>query len=100
MLTWTAVSHKSTVIISIYCEIFVVEVKEDHQLISQAQLLAKAICAAVDETVDNRIKAQRLIEIYNKLDARSFGTCLGDKFKVLYLIFEMYVCCILIESDT
>ena len=61
---------------------YYLEVKADHQVISRAQMLAKSICAAVDEIVDSQLKAQRLIEIYNKLDARSHSTCLGEKFKV------------------
>ena len=40
------------------------------------------ILVYIDAQVDAHEKEQRLIEIYNKLDARSYAVYMGEKFKV------------------
>jgi len=53
----------------------------DHERLKQALVLAKAILNYIDDQVDAHAKEQRVIEIYNKLDARSCATLKGKKFK-------------------
>jgi hypothetical protein len=59
-----------------------VETKPDREQLTRALVLARAVCQAVDRTVDERQKARRLINIYNKIDARSWTKFRGAKFKV------------------
>ena len=54
----------------------------DSKLLEQALLLARDILNSVDRQVDAREKEHELIEIYNKLDARSSALYKGKKFKV------------------
>ena len=54
----------------------------DSKLLEQALLLARDILNSVDRQVDAREKEHELIEIYNKLDARSSALYKSKKFKV------------------
>ncbi len=60
------------------------ESKPDHELLTQASALSKGILQHIDNQIDARAKEQRLIEIYNKVDARSFAVHKGKKFKVSF----------------
>lgn len=57
----------------------------DIKLLEQALLLARDILNSVDRQVDAREKEHELIEIYNKLDARSSALYKGKKFKVSWI---------------
>ena len=59
------------------------ESKPDHELLTQALALSKEILQHIDNQIDARAKEQRLIEIFNKVDARSSAMYRGKKFKVL-----------------
>ena len=61
------------------------ESKPDHELLTQALALSKEILQHIDNQIDARAKEQRLIEIFNKVDARSSAMYRGKKFKVLDL---------------
>ena len=58
------------------------ESKPDHELLTQAVALSKEILQHIDNQIDARAKEQRLIEIFNKVDARSSAMYRGKKFKV------------------
>ncbi len=56
--------------------------KVDTPLLEKALTLIKSICKEVDYQVEEYEKWQRLLEIYNKVEARSSGTLKsGKKFK-------------------
>ena len=48
----------------------------------QAAALSREVLQDVEKKIDAHAKDQRLIEIYNKLDARSSAVFKGQKFKV------------------
>ena len=58
------------------------DTRVDSKLLDQALLLARDILNSVDRQVDAREKEHELIEIYNKLDARSSALYKVKKFKV------------------
>ena len=58
------------------------DTRVDSKLLDQALLLARDILNSVDRQVDAREKEHELIEIYNKLDARSSALYKVNKFKV------------------
>ncbi|KAK2188372.1 hypothetical protein NP493_134g03014 [Ridgeia piscesae] len=57
------------------------DTRMDSKLLEQALLLARDILNSVDRQVDAREKEHELIEIYNKLDARSSALYKSKKFK-------------------
>src|SRR6218665_927888 len=54
----------------------------ERKLLEQCLTLAREILSYIDRQVDAREKEQRLFDIYNKLDARSYAMLNGKKFKV------------------
>ena len=54
----------------------------DYERLKQALILTRNILTYIDGQVDAHAKEQRVIEIYNKLDARSSATYRSKKFKV------------------
>ena len=56
--------------------------RPEHARLKRALELTREILSYIDAQVDARAKEQRLIEIYNKLDARSYAIYKGAKFKV------------------
>ena len=63
------------------------DMRPEHAKLKRALDLARQILNYVDCQVDARAKEQRLIEIYNKLDARSYAIYKGAKFKVSFQCF-------------
>lgn len=62
-------------------QFFTSENKPDKELLVQAVNLSRETLSYVDSQVDARAKEMRLIEIFNKLDARSSATYKSKKFK-------------------
>lgn len=56
--------------------------KQERDLLVQALALTRQVLDYVDAQIDAHAKEERLIEIYNKLDARSSAVFKGKKFKV------------------
>ncbi|KAK2146186.1 hypothetical protein LSH36_626g05027 [Paralvinella palmiformis] len=57
------------------------ENKSDKERLLRALPLMRQILVYIDARVDAHEKYQRLLEIYNKLDARSYAMYMGKKFK-------------------
>ena len=65
----------------------------ERKLLEQCLTLAREILSYIDRQVDAREKEQRLFDIYNKLDARSYAMLNGKKFKVniFQLLMQIYM---------
>ncbi len=58
------------------------ENRQDKELLKHSLSLTREVLNYIDAQVDAREKEQRLIDIYNKIDARSSAMYKGNKFKV------------------
>ena len=58
------------------------ELSSDLGALQRSLLLSRDVLNSIDRQVDGRQKEQQLIDIYNKLDARSSALFRAKKFKV------------------